>query len=338
MPQQQSKQSGSNKEALFGLGKPKDQPKQPKGLNINESTQQDKSQKDLKGKLTPDLSNVKNWVLDPNSFKRFVDRLNIEPIDKVKQRVERVKSVDDLTKYIRSGQKQKDVARIQFELKDSDKPSSLVSNIEPTRVRQIFGPDKVYNFYLKDLYKSGTPDKKLEQLEAKLACNKILVEASYKLKGFIDYTNIFSSLGTNSKIAGSKMTSLVEKLYNISSKLPYKYAERVIKVAESIQDPGRVTTKNDKKLSLLFVPGANPTSSFEEVEMMSKDDPKDTYKDKRIKDLYKGFLSILKNESTSPLGEGEEVDKVVNEITRTTKTTESLMAKIDKYKRRFEPY
>jgi hypothetical protein len=280
-----------------------------------------------KGKL---VSDIRSWILNPVAFKAFIDNLNIESIDTVKQRVEKVKTVDELTKYINSGQKAKDVARIQFELEDKDKPVNLATNIDPNRVRQMFGPEKVYNFYFKDLYKTGALDKKLEQFETKLACEKVLLDIGYKLADFSSYTSIL-----NSRVAS--MTNIVDKLYSIASKLPQGYADRVRKVAEQIQDPGRVTTKNDKKLSVLFAPGTDYNIPFKEVAMMSKEDTRDTHKDKWIKELYKGFLAILKNESTSPLGEGEEVDKVIDSITRATKVTEDLVAKIDKYKRRFSP-
>jgi hypothetical protein len=305
-----------NKDSIFGLGKSD------------------------RGKLVQEVSSV-DFILDPMAFKNFISNLGIEPIETVKKRLEEPKTVQNLQSYVGGSQRQNDVTRIQFELEDKDRPihQQLGDRYSPEYIRRLTGADKVYNFYTDlALGKKEIIPQSFKKLQPKFAMLRILKEAYDKLRGFPEYLCALDELSWKE---GLKMeNSLSDRLYKLSSRLPPKYSKRLKRLAATIehpeiQDPGRSTTKGDYKLSKMFAPGENYKDSLKKVDEMSKAKDGDTYKDSRIKELYKGFLAILKNESTTPLSEGKKVDDVVQELTDAVKVTEGLIAKIEKYKRRY---
>lgn len=297
-------------------------------------------------------------IADPSSFSDFVYDLNIEPLNKVKDRFLN-KRGDPV--YTGSNQYTKDVYRLAMELDDTENDRTKISRIfkdininiskvfaiTPAMARRQFGSDNVVNFYSKSL-KGGGKLASLEEINSMDIVYSKLNDISKKLRGLNHYAAVLDEIAFQRDIG--PRSKLSKKLYDLSYQLPRDkytdYAKRLRIVAAEVndpgyKDPGRVTTKNDKLLAEEIMAHPEGIATFlVKLEDMAEPDEKDTYKDRMIKQVYAAFIKQMKHHSTDTSGEminiNEEADKLIAEITKTKEVSKSLIDQIDRYKRKFK--
>lgn len=286
-------------------------------------------------------------ILDPSTFKDYLKTLNLEPIEKVRERFNAQRGIDEATKYLNSGQQDKDMTRLELEtgkLDNKNQPGKFLINMEPEYIRKTYGPKNIIDFYENKLQSKGK-QAGLAKFNRKMAAASMLQEVAYKLRGFNRYAAVLDEISFNLGVEPRSKTS--RKLYELSSKLPAdKCASQIkrLKVmaaeAQNPQDIGRVTTKDYKPLAEYIEGHDKGVGTFlKKIEDMAKPNPSDTFKDKMIKDVYKAFIAQMKKHETDTPQEMIEInkgaDKLVKEITDATKPVDMLVAMVDRYKRKY---
>jgi hypothetical protein len=286
-------------------------------------------------------------VLQPESFEHYIKALNLEPIEKVKERFEKVRPVNEMIPYINNGQLDKDRTRLELEtgkVINKNQPGKFLVNMNPELVRRMYKPQNVINFYEKELKTVGK-SASLESLNCKIAAITLLNTIKPKLRGFSKYIAALDEaswyLEEEPRIRSS------ERLYKLSSKLPKdkcaSQIERIKTVAAQLndpgyKDPGRVTTKGHQTLAQLMIETKGTVQEFlKKVEEWAKPEEKDTYKDRMVKQIYNFFIKHMEHHKTDTpqdmIKVNKEADELVSEIIKAASISQQLIDKIEKYKR-----
>lgn len=181
-----------------------------------------------------DIETKAKMILDPSAFSNYVKNLKLEPINKVRERFNKIRSIDEAVNYVKSGQQDKDMMRLEMEtgkIEDKNKPGEYLIDIDPDYSRKVYGPKNVINFYEKDLHVTGK-QAKLVKFNNKAAAATILKSVTAKLRGFnqyacvLDEVSYFLGIEPRSKISS--------KLYELSYKLPVDKCASQIKKLKAI--------------------------------------------------------------------------------------------------------
>jgi hypothetical protein len=279
-------------------------------------------------------------IMDPAAFNAYVKGLNLEPLEQVKKRYETIKPLEDVPQYVQSGQMAKDVTRLEMEtgkVPNKNQPGKFLVNQDPVFIRKMYKPENVIEFYEKDLKGVGKKAN-IEEFNNRMATLTMISDIKSKLRGFNRYAAVLDEVAW--RLGEEPRDRLSDKLYKLSSKLPVDKCAEQIKHLKSIaaklndpnyKDPGRETTKGYKTLSEVFNESKGDMSLvLSKIEVLSKANDKDTYKDRMVKQIYRIFLDPKrKQKSADPKG----ADELVSEITKASQVTQQLIDKIDRYKR-----
>lgn len=284
-------------------------------------------------------------VMDVPSFEKYVRSLGIEDIGAVKNRFEKVKSIDEIRKYIHSGQQDEDYGRLKYELGVVRTPNGdVIERGDPLQFR-MQKPRAVENFYA-SLAKRGpsklkpitSPTPGLHSLRVAAHLGELaacIKESSPGLSERLGSISVQASpVCRRQKQAAKVLRNLLGKLAGHRS-----YVLTIDRLASDLEH-SRVTTKNDKALARLLMESEGTLADFkDEVKRMAEPDDRDSYKDKLIKRIYKAFLrDIKKHETDTPkeiMQTNRGADQLIGQISRSTEPAQKLISDIEKYERRF---
>lgn len=289
----------------------------------------------------PDSGSRGVAVLDPPSFEQYIKSLNLEPIDKVRERFEKTKQIDEMIRYMQSGQQDQDLNRLSFETGYVKSPAGeVIVNENPQRLRSS-NRSYVNKFYqgLED----KLPSKQLDptpMMRAKLAAclgafSVCLRDTSFKHSERLAALSMkISPVMVRQKAASDRLKKLSKKLEGYPS-----YVQLMERIAEEL-DHSRKTTKNDPPIAeLLRKSTGNLVDFMKKINEMAEPDNNDTYRDLLIKRVYRAFLHDLQlkkiDTSEEIAATNKPADKLIAEIEMAAKPTESLIHRIEKYERKF---
>lgn len=263
--------------------------------------------------------NLRKKVMDPGWFRAFIQSQNIEPIGVVEKRYYKTRNVDEATRYYNSDQFDKDWTRLALETgKVKQKETErLILNMSPEKVRMMFGPENILEFYEETL-KGKKKMASIDRFRVRLACYNAIRDIESK---------VFQRPWYRGRMSKLSSLALSELFYTD-------------KTAKDAIDFVRNTTKNDPPLADLLRKSKGDIHDFMlKVNEMLKPDKEDTAKDLMIKRIYQAFLrDIMKHKTDTPseIAEtNEEADKLIAEIEKATVPAEHLIQTINKYERKY---
>jgi hypothetical protein len=289
----------------------------------------------------PDRGSSGVAVLDPPSFEQYIKSLNLEPIEKVRERFERTKEIDDMVRYMQRGQQDRDLNRLSFETGYVKSPAGeVIVNEDPHQLRSR------HRSYVNKFYsglEKKSPSKQLEHtpmMRAKVAA--YLGELSSCLKAiYPEYSERLSSLSLKVSPAMYQRRIAADSLRKLSKKLAGypSYVLLMERIAEEL-DHQRKTTKDDPPIAKMIQESeGNLVDFMKKINEMAKPDKGDTYKDLLIKRIYRAFLHDLQLKKIDTPEEiaatNKPADKIIAEIEMAAKPTESLIKRIEDYERKF---
>lgn len=280
-------------------------------------------------------------VLDPPSFEQYIKSLNLEPIEKVRERFEDTKQIGEMVRYLQSGKQDEDLNRLSFETGYVKSPAGeVIVHEDPHQLRSR------HRSYVNKFYQGlekKSPSRQLDptpMMRAKVAAyigalsmclREKSKEHSEKLAAL---SARISPVMYQQKIAADVLRKLSKKLEGYPS-----YILRMERLAEELEH-GRKTTKEDLPIAkILQNSKGNLVDFMKKINDMAKPDKNDTYKDLLIKRIYSAFLHDLQLKKIDTPEEiaatNKPADQLIAEIETAAKPTEHLIKKIEKYERKF---